>query len=204
MNFFTRMVVLFYVTIVLFIGCIAALFVSNAADLSDILNLLTIVYFDPTLRLAVGGGAFGLLLINYLFYRSFSITQSREKIIAFDNPAGRVSLALVALEDLIRRTISRLPEVKDGRVSIKASKKGLNVRIRLALCSEVNIPEVTARVQEITKRKIQDIIGLDESVNVTVYVGKILLEAAKEKVSAKKKEPQSLSEENLPFQGYRA
>lgn len=204
MNFFTRIVVLFYVTFVLFIGCVAVLFVLNAADLTGILNLLTIVYFDPAMRLAVGGGAFGLLLINYVFYRSFSINQSREKIIAFDNPAGRVSLALPALEDLIRRTISRLPEVKEGRVGIKASKKGLGVKIRLALCSEVNIPEVTSRVQDITKRKIQDIIGLDESVNVTVYVGKIFLEAAKEKASPKKKDAQSLSEENLPFQGYRA
>src|SRR3989338_6151454 len=115
MNFFTRIVVLFYVTIVLFIGCVAVLFAVNAADLTDILNLLTVVYSDPTMRLTVGGGAFGLLLINYIFYRSFSINQSRKKIIAFDNPAGRVSLALVALEDLIRRTISRLPEVKDWR-----------------------------------------------------------------------------------------
>jgi uncharacterized alkaline shock family protein YloU len=204
MNFFTRIVVLFYVTIVLFIGCVAVLFVLNAVDLTGILNLLTIVYFDPTMRLAAGGGAFVLLLINYIFYRSFSINQSREKIIAFDNPAGRVSLALVALEDLIRRTISRLPEVKEGRVGIKASKKGLSVKIRLALCSEVNIPEVTSRVQELTKRKIQDIIGLDESVNVSVYVGKILLESVKEKVSAKKKETKDQNEENFPFQGYRA
>lgn len=204
MNFFTRAAILFYVTIILFLGCFAILYVLNVLPHKDILDLLYMIYVDDNLRVAVGCIAAGLLFINFILYRQLDVNAHKEKIIAFDNPSGRVSVALVALEDLIRRTISRFPEVKEGKVDIRASKRALNVKIRMVLCSEVNIPELTAIVQETAKRKIQDIIGLDEALNVSVHIGKILGDPAKDKKSGKKEEPEDRSGAHVPFQGYRA
>ena len=145
-----------------------------------------------------------MLLFNFLFYRLFSINARRERVIAFDNPSGRVSVALDALEELLRRMITKSPEIKEAKVALRASKKGLYVKIRMVLCAEVNIPEITSKVQELSRRKIQDIIGLDEPVNVTVYIGKILPDRVKEKRSSKKEEIEEKSETTIPFQGYRA
>ena len=74
----------------------------------------------------------------------------------------------------------------------------------MVLCSEVNIPELTSIVQETAKRKIQDIIGLDEPLNVSVYISKILGDVVKEKKSSKKEDPEERSGVHVPFQGYRA
>lgn len=204
MNFLTRITVLFYVTIILFLGCFAILYVLNVIPYQDIWDVLFVAYVDDNLRIAVGGVAVGLLLINFLLYRQFDINVSKEKIIAFDNPAGRVSVALGALEDLIQRTLTRFPEVKEGKVDIRATKRGLKAKVRLVLCSEVNIPELTVIVQDTARRKIQDIIGLDEPVNVSIYIGKILPERIKDKKSGKKEDAEERPEVRVPFQGYRA
>ncbi len=204
MNLFTRAAILFYVTIILFLGCFAILYVLNVLSYKDIVDLLYITYLDDNLRIAVGCIAAGLLFINFILYRQLDVNAHKEKIIAFDNPSGRVRVALVALEDLIRRTISRFPEVKESKVDIRASKRILNVKIRMVLCSEVNIPELTSIVQETAKRKIQDIIGLDEPLNISVYISKILGDVVKEKRSGKKEDSEERSGVQVPFQGYRA
>lgn len=204
MNFFTRAAILFYVTIILFLGCFAILYVLNVLSYKDIADLLYITYLDDHLRVAVGCVAVGLLFINFILYRQLDVNAHKEKIIAFDNPSGRVRVALVALEDLIRRTISRFPEVKESKVDIRALKRALDVKIRMVLCSEVNIPEVTSIVQETAKRKIQDIIGLDEQLNISVYISKILGDPVKDKKAGKKENLEERSGAPVPFQGYRA
>ena len=204
MNLFTRAAILFYVMIILFLGCFAILYVLNTLSYKDIVDLLYIAYLDHNLRVAIGCAAVGLLFINFILYRQLDVNAHKEKIIAFDNPSGRVRVALVALEDLIRRTISRFPEVKESKVDIRASKRILNVKIRMVLCSEVNIPELTSIVQETAKRKIQDIIGLDEPLNISVYISKIMGDVVKDKKSGKKEDPEERSGVQVPFQGYRA
>ncbi|OGX38781.1 MAG: hypothetical protein A3G91_03670 [Omnitrophica WOR_2 bacterium RIFCSPLOWO2_12_FULL_50_9] len=204
MRFFTRIAVLLYVILVLFLGCFTLLYVSHAVDFKQVFDVLYAAYFDHRLRLIAGSIAAGMLLFNFLFYRLFSINARRERVIAFDNPSGRVSVALDALEELLRRMITKSPEIKEAKVALRASKKGLYVKIRMVLCAEVNIPEITSKVQELSRRKIQDIIGLDEPVNVTVYIGKILPDRVKEKRSSKKEEIEEKSETTIPFQGYRA
>ncbi|HLF18158.1 MAG TPA: alkaline shock response membrane anchor protein AmaP [Candidatus Omnitrophota bacterium] len=200
--FLRRVTVLFYVTIILFIGSFLLLFALKLLNINDLYLISLIWYHDKDLRLIIGIIAGIILLCNFLFYNYFSVNVHRDKIIAFDNPSGRVSISLVAMEDLIRRLLIRLNEIRDGKVKITASKKGLDVKIRLVMKSEVNIPELTARVQDKVRRKIQDTIGLEESVNVSIYVGKILPERVKEK-AAEEEQPQQPAP-TVPFRGYRA
>jgi uncharacterized alkaline shock family protein YloU len=204
MKFFTRVAVLFYVTLVLFLSCFLLMFIGNLINYENVTDVFYAIYVDNTLKMVTGIVALILLLMNFIFYRLFSINVRGEKIIAFDNPSGRVSVSLVALEDLVKRRVAKLPEIKEVKASITASKKGLNIKSRLAFRSEVNIPEITSRVQEIIKKKIQDTIGIDEPVDVSIYVGKILPEKVKEKHHKEKEEKEERSDSNIPFQGYRA
>ena len=159
-------------------------------------------YFDEDLRMLLGILSGMVLLCNLFFYRYFSINVHRDKIIAFDNPSGRVTVSLIAVEDLIKRTVLRLSEVKAVRSEIKATKQGLDIKIRLNLSSEVNIPEVSARVQRIVTKKIQDTVGVEEQMKVSIYVGRIITEEIKSKGPSDKKK---IDEKPLyfPFQGYR-
>ena len=67
----------------------------------------------------------------------------------------------------------------------------------------MNIPELTAHLQEMVKNKIQDTIGIDESVTVKIHVIKITTEDVRSKRGKGKDESEDKPIQSLPFQGYR-
>lgn len=209
MSFLKRVVVLLYVTLAMFVGWF---FLLSAVDLSyfniyvaeNSMKIFYAIYSDESLKLSFGILSAIFLVVNFVFYRILFEGRRKEDIIAFDNPDGRVSVALNALEDLVKRVIARRTEVKEVKSSIKVSPKGLKVQMRLTVTSEVSIPEVTSHVQDIIKQKIQDIIGMDEKVIVEIHVEKILSEHFSEKISTEKPVAEENKESGIPFQGYRA
>jgi len=204
MTLLKRIAVLFYVTMVLFFGSFVFLFVLNYIDIRNVHQLLAVIYSDETLRIIFAGSAFILLILNYAFYQTFSVSRHKGGTIAFDNPSGRVNISLAAIEDLIKRAIVQTPEVREVKSKITVSKKGLQIRTTLVLRAEGSIPEVTSRVQELIKKKVQEAIGLDEPIDVSIFVGKILTDQGREKRQAKKEKEPKDPEQNVPFQGYRA
>jgi len=204
MNFLRRIAVLFYVTMVLFLGAFGFLFVLNYIDVRSIHLLLEIIYNDETLRIIFGTSASVLLLLNYVFYQAFTVSGQKGGTIAFDNPSGRVNISLMAIEDLIKRVIIQTPEVREVKSKISVSKKGLQIKTTLVLRAEGSIPEITSRVQEMIKKKVQEAIGLDEPIDVSIFVGKILTDQGREKRQSKKEKEPKDPEQNVPFQGYRA
>ena len=211
MNFFKRLTVLFFVTLNLFIASTIALYVANVLQYENVSNLVYLSYYDDNVRIAFGALAGIIVVMNFVFYKLFTINVHRDKTIAFDNPEGRVSVSLAALEDLVKRTIHDVDEVKDSKTKIVASKKGLHISMRLAIRSDVSIPAMISQVQDLIKDKIQDTIGLDEKVDITVYVGKIVPDIKTEVKKKKKKsddnaesKPEDGGEPTVPFHGYRA
>ncbi len=199
MKLLTHLAVLFYVTIILFLGCFLLLFAFNAIDFPYLVKILKVSYTDHNLRIILGILGVVILVKNFIYAQAISDRKQREKTIAFDNPSGRVTVSLMAMEDLVRRVTLRSPEVKDIKTNIIATKRGLDVSARLTLQSDVNIPDITSNLQETIKRKIQDTIGLEEPVNVRIHVMKIAVDDLKAKISEKK-----TAERSMPFQGYRA
>ena len=166
-----------------------------------IFNIAAMIHLDFNSRLI-------LILISLLiFLFSFSFAQSvlgkmqREKNIAFNTPSGQVSIALSAVEDLIKRLALQVPEVKNLRPDVVVNKKGIVVNLRIDLRCETSITELTERLQELVKNKIQDMLrGIDEPVLVKIHVAKIIpheeKEKNKEKAKTENKEPP------IPFYGY--
>ncbi len=204
MSFIRRILVLLYVTTMMFLGVIIIFLVLGRIDVNNVAYALQHISSDETLKIVYGSLGGFLLVLNFVFYKKFSVNVRRGKNIAFDNPAGRVSVSLFALEDLIRRLIAKWVEVREVKVNVIASKKGLEAKIKLVLRSESNIPGLTSRIQDSVKEKIQDTIGLDEAVSVLVFIGKIIPEMGKEKPLKKKEAREESSEPNIPFRGYRA
>lgn len=202
MRFLTRLAILFYVTVLSITCGIVILFVAHVILLPDLSDLLRRAYDENNLRVIVGLVAAGLVFLSFLFARTIFGYQSKERTIAFDNPSGRVSVSLTALEDMVKRLILRVPEVKEVRSGIIATKKGLEVESRLILKADVNIPEMTAHLQEMIKNKIQDTIGIEEAVVVKIHVIKMVGDDPKFK--RQKDNSEDKSTPTLPFQGYRA
>lgn len=202
MNFLKRLTILLIVTGVMFFSSTLLLLTLQMMDIIAIRDVLTLIYFDGNLRLIFGVIASILLIANYVLFSVYSVNIRRDKIIAFDNPSGRVSVSLSAMEELVRRLLAKHPEVKESRVSIVATRKGLQIKARVTLLSDVNIPGLTSRIQAAITRKINDMIGLEEKIDVAIFVGRILSQEPPvpegEGVLA-----DNVDEQNIPFHGFR-
>lgn len=194
--------ILFYTLIFTLLGTAAIAFGFHLIDLNDIIPMLILAYQDLQIRLITSLSGLVFILISFLTAQSITGKIQREKTIAFNNPNGQVTVTLSAVEDLIKRLAGQLPEIKDARADVKATKKGIDVNMKLTLRTETSIPDFTTRLQEIIASKIQDVFGIEETINVKIHVAKII--AADDRSKKKKDRNQEQTEQEeiaIPYHG---
>ncbi len=193
----TRVAILFYVFIIWTGSIVVILFAVHVFDLQTVSRLLTVIYDDSQIGAITGLCAGVIMFMSFLFARLIYGRRQMERTIAFDNPAGSVTVSLTALEDLIKRLIVQMPEVKEIRPHMIATRKGLEADIKLILRYETGIPELTARFQDLVRGKIEEAVGIETKFNIRVHVTKISLDDIK---SRNKDEFQPPAQ--APFHGY--
>ena len=193
----TRIAIIFYIVVIWATGVAFILFVSHVLDLQTIQQFLLMVYFDNKTGAIVGVAAGVIMFMSFLLAKLIYGSRQMERTIAFENVNGGVTVSLTALEDLIKRLIVQMPEVKEIRPSMIATRKGLEVDIKLILRHEANIPELTGRFQDLVRRKLEEAVAIEGKVNIRVHVIKISLEDIK----TKKKDEFQLPVQ-APFHGY--
>jgi uncharacterized alkaline shock family protein YloU len=184
---------------IMVIGLALIVFALNLLLPVDINNLLIFAQSSHNSRVVIGLSGALLILISFSFAQIILGKFQREKTIAFATSSGQVTISLSAVEDLIRRLAGIIPEVKELRPNVVANKKGIIVEMRVVLRSEANIPELTSRLQDITKSKIQEVLGVDEQIIIRIHVAKI---AHDEKDSRRKKDFEKEDRSTIPFSGY--
>ena len=199
MKFFTTLGIMFYAVVIIVIGLTFIIFSLNLILPQDINNLLNYAQTSSNSRLVIGFSGVVLILISFSFAQIILGRFQREKTIAFTTSSGQVTISLSAVEDLIRRLAGVIPEVKELRPNVVANKKGIIVDMRIILRSEANIPELTSRLQDITKSKIQEILGLEEQFIIRIHVAKI---SHDEKDGRKKRDFDKDDPSAIPFSGY--
>lgn len=172
---------------------------NNPVQLQDIDKLIIYLQNSSSTRVVMGLSGILLILISSWFAEIILGRFQREKTIAFPTPSGEVTIALSAVEDLIKRLAGFIPEIKELRPDVIASKKGIIVDLRVILKSEANIPELTERLQEITRSKIQEVLGIEEQIIIKIHVLKIISSEEKER---KRKELEKEERPTIPFGGY--
>lgn len=193
----TRFAILFYVIILWVTSIAIVLFTMHIIDLSVISQVLDVVYYDTHARFLVAGISIGIICVSITLENLIYGSRRRERTIAFDNPGGPVTVSLAAIEDLIKRLSIQVVEIKEIRPTVLAIRKGLDIDIKLILRSEANIPELTTRLQDLVKRKVEESIGMEGKLNIHIHVIKISLEDIKNRRQISLEEPQ------IPFHGYR-
>lgn len=198
MRLFNVLGIFFYATIIILIGIILIVFSLNLFQPQDINDLFVYLQHSIHSRAIVGLSGLLLILISFSFAQLMLGRFQREKTIAFTTSSGQVTIALSAVEDLIKQLGGIIPEIKELRPDVVATKKGIIVDLRVILKSEANIPELTSRLQGITTSKIQEVLGIEEQIVVRIHVAKIILREEKER---KRKEPDK-DEPTIPFGSY--
>ncbi|MFH1246025.1 MAG: alkaline shock response membrane anchor protein AmaP [Candidatus Omnitrophota bacterium] len=196
MRIFTVLGIFFYAAAIILAGIILIAFSLNLLQLEYINNFFEYLRGSPNSRMISGLSGLLLILLSVSFARLILGRLQREKTIAFDTASGEVTIALSAVEDLIRRLTGVIPEIKELRPDVIATKKGISVDLRVILKKEANIPELTSRLQDITKVKIQEVLGIEEQITVKIHIAKIANPEDKKKKETEKEEP------TVPFSGY--
>ena len=202
MKFLSGLIRFFYALLITFACCLVILFVAHSISIEQVDHYLRMAYNSEKIRWYAGIISGSLIFLTFLFERIISNSRQKERTIAFDNPMGRVSVSLTAVEDLVKRLVYREPEIKEVRTMIIATKRGLQLEIRMILKTEVNIPDMTSRLQEMIKNKIQETLGVDEPVTIRIHVVKIATDTEKPR-RGKDKEADTAEDLAIPFQGYR-
>jgi len=199
MKFFTVLGTIFYAAMIIVIGFALIAFALNLFVPADINNLLTFAQSSNNSRIVIGLSGLLLILISFSFAQAILGKIQRERTIAFATSSGQVTISLSAVEDLIRRLAEIIPEVKELRPYVVANKKGIVVEMRVVLRSEANIPDLTSRLQDITKSRIQEVLGVDEQIIIRIHVAKIVHD---DKDNRKRKDFEKDERSGIPFSGY--
>ncbi len=199
MKFFSVLGILFYAAVITIIGLALIVFSLNLLLPQDINNFLIYSQGSSNSRVIIGLSGALLILISFSFAQIILGKFQREKTIAFSTSSGQVTISLSAVEDLIRRLAGIIPEIKELRPDVVANKKGIIVDMRVVLRSEANIPELTSRLQDITKSKIQEVLGLEEQIIIRIHVAKI---AHDEKDKGRRRDFDKGDKPSIPFSGY--
>lgn len=198
MRFLTILGIFFYSVIVILVGTLMIAIAFDFLQPEYISNILALVGFSIRSRLILGLSGLLLILVSLSFAQLMLGKIQRERTIAFKTGSGEVTIALSAVEDLIKRLAVSIPEIKELRPNVLAGKKGILVDIRAVLNSESNIPDLTQRLNDMSRAKIQEVLGIEEQVIIRIHVAKITPLSDKER----KKREQEKTTDNIPFGGY--
>lgn len=188
MRIFGGVAIIFYSLVCLFFGFVLIVVAFNTFPVTQMEEVLEFIYVTPNIRLIMGITGLSIVFISLLIAQITSGKIQREKTIAFENPDGQVTVSLSAIEDLIKKVSRQIAEIKELRPDVIASKKGVSIINRVILFEGANIPEVTEKIQNIIKIKVQEMLGIEEPISVKVHVAKI---ASSEKPKEEKKEEAS-------------
>ena len=174
MKIVSGLTLFFYTIVFLMIGGLFIAVSLNLIPQEVVSDAVASLYATTNTRLILGITGILLIFISIMVVQLTLGKIRREKTIAFENPDGQVTIALSAIEDFIKRALKQLPEVKELKPNVKAGKKGILIINRVTLFSDVNIPEMTEKIQTIVKNRVQDMLGVDEPINIRVHVVKIV------------------------------
>lgn len=198
MKILTVLGILFYTAVLTIIGAAMVVFSLNVLQVQDITSLLILIQYSTHSRIIFGLSGLLLILLSFSFAQIILGRFQREKTIAFATASGEVTVALSAIEDLIKRMSGVIPEIKELRPDVIANKKGIMVDLRVILRSEANIPDLTSRLQEIIRQKIQEVLGVEEQIFIKIHVIKIASIDERDK----RKKDSSTIEPTVPYSGY--
>ena len=199
MKFLSILGILFYAAVITVIGLVLIVFALNLLLPQDVNNFLIYLQASSNSRIIIGMVGVLLILISFSFAQIILGKFQREKTIAFSTSGGQVTVSLSEVEDLICRLAGVIPEIKELRPNVVANKKGIIADMRVVLRSEANIPELTSRLQDIAKSRIQEVLGLEEQIIIRIHVAKI---AHDERDSRRRKDFDKEVKPTIPFGGY--
>lgn len=162
------------VLMLLFVA-LSVLLIAPAAGLisqATVAEAVAVVYDGYLWRivLAVAGVVLLVVSLKVLFSRGRAPAAVAPAALVKSTANGEIHVSLEALNELVQRSVRAQQGVKDmaSQVIVQA-EGGVTIMIQLTLMPEVNIPELTEKVQTDVKAYIQTYAGI-QVLEARVYV----------------------------------
>ena len=174
MDFFRKLGILLYALLMLGVGALLLLVSVSVIPPETLSDLAELAAGDIVYQASLGAvGALFILIGVIAPYRMFKKLE-RGRTVSFQNPDGEVSVSLSAIEDYIRKISKGIPGIKDVKPHVTIGKRGIDVITAVSISAAANIPEVTEKIQMQVKNRVQGMLGVEENVNVKLYISKIM------------------------------
>ena len=173
MKIFNSIVLTFYTLVFLIVGGLLIAYSLTFINPEDINAVIKYLPTEANYRLIIGLVGISIIVISLSILQIVLGSFQQEKTIAYENPDGQVTVSLAAVEDLIKRMAKDFDEIKDLRPYAKVNKEGVQISCKVVLAQDRPIPDVTQKIQNTIKNKIQTILGIEENLVVKIHVVKI-------------------------------
>lgn len=170
----TRLISAFSILVLLIVGLLLVMFyISPQFFIEGAYQALEELHADKDIKMALGctGALFALLSIIQICISCFRIRK--EKVFSFENSNGKVKVAFSAIEGFVKRRGLEIKEIKDLIPKVYITKNGLQIKSKVILKSDVDIPSSTSKLQETIKNYVGDVLGIKELTSIEIYVTKI-------------------------------
>ncbi len=153
---------------------ILTLYTLSLSGLSVLTILLSLGWTDPLDAVRTGlstpegrlltgavGGLFFIVSLR-LMYSGF-VRRPRRGALVQVNDLGRVEVSAQAVSGLVSRTTRQVVGVRDVKAAsiFGDPRGGIAVRVRIAVGSDVSVPDVTGEVQRRIKDHVRDVVGVE-------------------------------------------
>ncbi|KPK43018.1 MAG: hypothetical protein AMJ78_00165 [Omnitrophica WOR_2 bacterium SM23_29] len=196
MRFITALALFFYTFVFFLFGGVLIAFALDVLGVQNIYKVVELMQLNMNTKIITGAAGAFLILVSISIAQLILGRFEKEKTIAFNTATGQVTIALQAVEDLIRRLGQHFSGIKELRPNVIASKKGVEVNLRVILQSEVSIPDLTSNLQDMIKTRVQELLGIEEQITVKVHIAKII------SYGEKRKKGETSEEITPPYSGY--
>jgi hypothetical protein len=162
----------------LMLGCF--LFFGVCIGLSSIQDVYKDVERLYAHRFLAGLVGLFFLSIGYIAVKILLKRSGKDELFVVDNEYGRTSIALAAVDDLIRKKIKRFENIKRYRIKLTITNRLLEVAIRLVIDSTRPASEFSSFVHEEIQKIILNSIGIPtDNLKITVTVTKVIESSSK-------------------------
>ena len=187
------LIVLIYIILSLAVGLFLISLSLEIITIDVITNYLAQIPADFSLKLITLLAGILLILFCLRYIQTIFRRSQRNKSIIFESDEGKVSVTLIAIEEMLKRMLEEKTEVSHIKPKVILKKKHIEVAARGVLTTEVNLVEFTKEIQEQVKEKLHALLGEDKQVRVNLEIRKI---AIGKKELTEEKEPE------IPFRNY--
>ncbi|MCK5654823.1 MAG: alkaline shock response membrane anchor protein AmaP [Candidatus Aureabacteria bacterium] len=175
MRFLSGLIKFMYTIAALIAGAfLIAVWLHFGVSEEQVANIVKNIFGSLKLGFYSGLCGIGLILSALCVLFSFVSRKKTPRSIAYSNPEGEVTISVQTIQDLVEKVSFEFEEVKSISSSVKTSKRGITIVLKLLIWAGTNVPSVAHQIQKVIKEKAQAILGVDNISAVEVNIVKIV------------------------------